>query len=272
MGEFYGAILDQGPDSLDYDPRTGIQRRRPFTGTPDAIDIAAQTLINENAKFSLEAPVNGGYRRIVVFISGEEGHPADQPLTDDWERDSNMIEKDLWELPKVAREMAKFSSPSNVALNGGDRTVGARWKSDIEGVIKGDLITLKDGTEITYQLLMDIANAYGLNLAVMQELFSALGRGSKSKMIPAYVLRRTRQITENATLKPDDANVGKVYTTAQLQVAEPIPFTIKWSMPEGIWLKMAPDVKPIQGTPRWSITQEWWWAEYYDTFVYDPAV
>jgi len=83
-------------------------------------------------------------------------------------------------------------------------------------------------------------------------------------------LRHTVVITSNSTIQPVLTNVGKVYSTAALQSAENIPGTIKFSLPDGYWLKRTPTVDQY-GTDKWQITQEYWHADSYSTFLYEEA-
>src|SRR5438876_1523946 len=102
----------------------------------------------------------------------------------------------------------------------------------------------------------------------LAEFMGMLARGVQNFETTQYVLRRVQTAPAGATLKANDKNVLKVFKSGNppdgsdvpfidIVIAENIPDTIRWEMPEGFWTKQTPTVEQ-QGDGRYQITQEWW--------------
>jgi hypothetical protein len=86
------------------------------------------------------------------------------------------------------------------------------------------------------------------------------------------VLVRTQIITTNSIIEADETNVGKVFTTTGMQALYPtIPIKIRNQMKEGFWLKKTPSEDQI-ASDKIQIEYEWWFAEFYDSFIYGAPV
>lgn len=95
-------------------------------------------------------------------------------------------------------------------------------------------------------------------------------RGESTFVRFQYVLRKIITVPANSTQKPNNADVGMVYTTAGLQAAYPLPAEVLFTLPTAEWLKVSPEVDQVTNG-KFQISDEWWSADSYDRFLYPAA-
>lgn len=255
MSAFYGSNVTELPTDYGFDPRSGIYSIRKWRGTPAAVSLQADAAKLLGLKYDVTPDRDeGGYNTIRVWYGAIETQNPDEPLSDLWSLDGNQIDKSLWNIAKVKDTLANLSV-SDVS----------KVKKDVEDVVSGEADFTAD----------DILNGLPLTVdkKIISDLISALCRGEESKPISQYVLRRVRTVPFNTNIKPNYTGVNKIITTASLKAAgdpgaKSIPGTLLFELPEGFWAKQTPTVRQVTST-TWEITEEWWFAERYDPFVWD---
>jgi hypothetical protein len=71
-----------------------------------------------------------------------------------------------------------------------------------------------------------------------------------------YVLRVSQTCSKRSILRPSYSGVNTVQTPPDVAAAN----ALIGNLPDGEWLKKAPQVITV-GPRKWRIVQEWWWAE-----------
>jgi len=154
------------------------------------------------------------------------------PLSDVWELQPNMVEKDF-----LDADIAIFNALTN----------------DQKKLIR-DALTATGVTALTG----DSLTAFKLKTA-----------GVNSVVIFAPIIRRTRIVRRDYTLKDAQTNVGSIITAANFQSVEGVPSILLFNIPsnsnptraDGVttiygWLKKAPVITQISGG-KWNLQQEW---------------
>lgn len=267
---YYGTDLIQGHDSVTYDPTRGITRERPFTGEQSAIENQANLWIALGYRVRLDPGEDGAPWRVTVSFGGEESQPPDEPIVDQWERTSNSLEKELWELPFIAAEFKRI-----LYLSGGIAGDGisncAIIKTAIEKYIRGEPRFLApeetEETDLTFDSLRAAIEYVGGNMTVFARLIGLYARGVKAFPIPQYVLRRTRVVASNFTGKPVDSDVFTQVSTSVLKSRYDIPNSVKFNLPDGVWVKQPANISP-GGANRTTFVEEWWHADEAEREIY----
>lgn len=252
MSDFFGEGLSQLQSEFGFDPKTGDTEIKRWRGTPS--QVASQFVVTKllGLRSGVSEEDEGGYHILSVWYGATETQPPDVPLSDIWSLEGNQLEKSLWELDKVQDQFDGWSTADIVAL-----------KADVEQVLAGS------------GAVADILGGLppGTDATVIEGLIKALARGIESKSISQFVLKRVLTVVSTTSIKPAYDGVNKVITTANLEAgvdpgAPSIPSTLLFVLPDGYWLKQAPTVTRKTST-TWELTQEWWHADKYDTFVYE---
>lgn len=255
MSQFYGDSLTELQPEYGWDPRTGDVVVRKWRGTPALVAQQAQLARNAGQRYEVSEEDEGGYHVLRVTYQSPGGADPDpsQPLADLWTLLGNQLEKSLWEIDKVQDQLELLSSQDLV-----------QFKADVDSVLRGDMVV----SDVISGL-----SGTGVDTTIAEGLVKSLARGVESKSVSSYVLRRVLIVPYNSTLRPAYTGVNKIISTTNLQAgsdpgATSIPTTLLFSLPSGYWLKQTPTVEQ-QSSGTWSITQEWWHADKYDSFVYD---
>ena len=223
-------------------------------------------------RFQREEESLGGYQLISVIYGAEETQDPNTPVGEKWELVGNDMEKSIWELPAVQNQFARLTSLGMSTAN--QITFIARFRADVEALIRGESITVDvNGTEValnTDYILDFVVRQLRLSQSVFAGLILSLAKGVESYTVSQYVLRHTRVVVRRSNLKPSTTNIGKIFaTTADLRSKESIP-TLLFDLPEGVWLKRTP-TQEQSSADKYDITQEYWHADSYDTFVHEQA-
>lgn len=263
--------------TVRWNPRTGKTFIRHWKGSPTEIEI-----IETQARalgFQYSTHWDGGYLVIDVDYPEDAEGDVTTPLSDEWEADSNYLQKDIWALPRIQTEL-RLIGPST------DPTVRGFFRNDLENLARGNPTTVgTDGSEttITLEILLGsavtggtggitgIPAAYGADPEVFYDLYEALTRGVTSWEIDTYVLRNRVVTNKRSTIKASRTNVGKIHNASTILAI--LPAEVKMEIPEtGYWLKRIPKVDQIE-KGKWEIVQEYWHADEYEDLIYpDPPV
>lgn len=253
MSEFYGTGLEQLRDEYGYDPRSGDVVVKRWIGSPDQIQQQALIARSYGLRYDVSEEDEGGCQILrVTYQAGGDNPDPNTALADLWSLVGNQLEKSLWELDKVQDQFDGWTTQDM-----------ADFKNDVDSVLAGTL----DVASVIAGLPV------GTDTTVIEGLIKSLARGVESKSVSSYVLRRVIIVAANTNIRPAYTGVNKVISTANLQAgsdpsATTIPSTLLFTLPSGYWLKQSPTVEQ-QSSGTWSITQEWWHADKYDSFVYD---
>lgn len=94
--------------------------------------------------------------------------------------------------------------------------------------------------------------------------------GIESYIISQYVLRKTITLPTSSKDVYALANVNKRVSVAEMTSKEGVPAGLKFAMPDyGEWLKKAPQVDYQRN--KMTINQEYWHAEDWNNYIYQPA-
>ncbi len=230
----------------------GYRTVRRWRGLIDDLEKAAASWRATALDYDID-PDDHPYGTLSVTLgTPEDGSPPDESqVTDIWTLKPNSLEKSLWDLPKVT---AITRAMSDAGL--------AQFRKDIE-----DALEAKTSPEVV---------PFASN-AVLKEFYREMLRGVDSFSFSQYVLQRTRVVEASTSLKAGYDNVGKMYSTeaaegyVSITTAESIPSSILFVLPPGFWLKQAPEVEQ-QSNGKFQQVQQWWHAQSYSSFIYDPAV
>jgi hypothetical protein len=199
----------------------------------------------------------------------EETQPPDEPIADRWELVGNDMEKTLWECPAIRVELDKIKGDFRLHEIAKLRRL-CDAVADGEGT-SDDPAHLESKVDATPEEVI-IACAFLDNISATPFLnyIRSKVNGVVSWTVSQWVLRNTKLIANNSTIKPSLLNVGKVYSTEQLRTVELIPATIKFDLAPGFWLKRTPTIEQT-AADKWTIVQEWWHGDAYDPLIYEVA-
>jgi len=188
-----------------------------------------------------------------------EDASTDEPLSDTWEMDWNYHEKSIWSNPLILAEMRKYRGLDAVhALQ--------QWKKDLISLARGEEIVARGATEDVgmdgcnyFDILKDLATSiFGMDADIVQLLIEDLLDGVETRTVAQCVLRRTRKVPENTTIR--ESNAGKMIADIAGE-GLPVDQVFSEPLPEGgHWEKMRPRIVP-SGAGAWSMIQEYWHAD-----------
>lgn len=275
--------VNELPELPGWDPRTGQFRIRRFKGPTAAMIPASSsgTLANqlqtEGIRWSVESNENG-----FVIIRGEYGadelQPEDVPLSDEWEEDPGFEQKTLWEFPAVqavmdfitVEEDRAFAKQAFDALLKGERratnSAGEEISIDLAGLLTaiGTAVAAGGGESSTAQ-------------AIMRAYFGERCKGVDSFRTEIHTVTRTRVVPLSTSIKPDRANVNKMFTYGTagngMVSSEKFPgeAVAGFDLHNGFYLKSHPKIERI-GSSKRKITLTYEWCEYYSRFIYGAPV
>jgi hypothetical protein len=250
MTTYYGSTVTGEVRGYSWNPRTGYQQVVLYTGTQSELDSIASVAKANNYSHRYVPDASGGYSTLEVTYGAAETQDPTEALADEWSLLGNDLEKSIFEHPSVTSEQDGWTSEQKL-----------NFKSAVEAASRGDSAT-------TVDMLEELPDG-AVQLA--ESVYEELAKGVEAFPVSQYVLRRSITIASNSTLQPALDNVGKVYSTSGLSASEGVPATLKFSLPDGFWLKRTPSVEP-SGVDKWVITQEYWHADEYSTFLYGEPV
>lgn len=264
------------PSSRSYDVRTGWTVVRRFRGQADQIQALALVHKRAGARIEVSPDEDGQWWTLLSTYGADDSDAVDGTLSDTWTLTGNDLEKSIWEHPmitKVSHADVDPTSEDAVAKAGYWRDFHASVNAFVEG--KREIET-DNGSLVKLSMKGLIASGALLTLpkSTVVRLVACLLRGVESWPVSQWVLRHNVVVGPESRVRPSLANIGRIFTTAQLRLAERVPVLPKalhFDLPAGVWLKRTPSMEQ-SGIGKWTITQEWWHADSYDPFVYEKAV
>lgn len=257
---FSGVTATELDQTVRWNPRSGKTFIRHWKGTPG--EIAAIEIQARAIGFPYVTHWDGGYLVISVDYPEDAEGDTSTPLSDEWEADTNYLQKDIWTLPRVQTELKKIGP-------GTDPTVRGFFRNDLENLARGNPTTVGvtgEETTLTLAIVLGVAEAYSANTEVFFDLFEALTRGVTTWEIDTHVLRRRIVTNKRSTVRATLENTNKIHSAAT--ILSLLPADVKMEVPEtGYWLKRKPRVSIIE-KGRWEIEQEYWHADEYEELIY----
>lgn len=275
-----------------WDPRAGTSYQRRWQGPPAAVATQAGLLKAAGIKYQIEEPHgNGSYQLVTGYFTADEAQPPGEAIADNWDLDGEDLEKSLWEHPKTLAIFTQIKANAPQPEWGGQNC--ARLKSWIESLARNEAeappwywpspATSGAVTEQGILNRMKTGNPgsttgsssdFGAELnstlqANLRLLVRDIAAGVESWPVSRYVLRHTLTVALGTTIRPNYVNVGEMSSSSALVSDEALSFFLLDVLPEGYWLKRTPRTTQT-GPGRWNIVQEWWHADAYSAFIYDP--
>lgn len=253
-----------------WDSRSGDTIVRRFRGDEFQISALAAYHKSEGRSVENQPDEDGAYHTLMVTLGSEDSQPENQPLSDQWLPVTNTLEKHLWEHPKITKELDKI--PWSTVEKAETANKLKRWMEDwLSGATE---VQIAGGSTepLNLSVFETLVTSLGMTWSVFFGYLQARIKGVEAWPISQHVLRHSLVIAANSSLRPSRVNVGKIFTTAELKSVEAIPDNIKFDMPNGYWLKQSPTGPEQVASGKWTIVQEYWHADEYDTWVYDRAV
>lgn len=285
MALFSGITASELDETRRYNPRTGEIRIRHWKGTP--LEIAAIETQAKNLKYSYTTGWDGAYKTVSVEYPETEENEPNTPLSEKWECDANLLQKDIWSLPAVQAELQKIGGTiigqSALTQHGATEAadVRATFRNDFDAIANGREVRVQridatgalvegEETTVTLAMLLDIARIYGANRQVFLDLAMDISKGVSFYNVIQYVARHTKVTNQSSSIKAARENVGRMFTATTITAL--FPQDVKFEAPtDGYWLKQVPTVDQIE-KGKWEIVQEYWHADDYSRLIYGAPV
>lgn len=246
MAEFLGSqIVEQG-QQWAWDQQTGNTLIRSWRGSQQWATSYFNSLQGQAGVLRTRLSQDG--ESAVYIVTAEYGQIQQQAETDGtipyfWELAGNMIDKSVYDNPV-------FDSLDYAAK----ASVRATFEDKIEG--------------------SELDTIYNAWTELQKFLYVELIQGNSTYQVSSYVLRINRTHSSLYANTVSTADVGKLYTYAQIQaeassIASPISTSIDSNVPSsGAWLKQAPILTELSNR-KLQMTQEWWWSDNWSTVLYE---
>lgn len=269
----------------EFTTERGIIADLAFEGPKAAVDAKFLELIGLGYSPVRQTSIGGDLWRVVAqnVPTDSDGDPApvdpDDLITTVWTCPGNMLEKDIWEMPKVQAAFEQVRSHYSATPDIGTLAVGLIRKL-VEAWVAGETsftFTNTDGDEETETNLtpakvrascidvhMDSTHA-----GYIVQLMHSLAKGTAKFPVSQWVARRVMTGPLTSSLRGVRTNVNRMVTSAYLTDVEGMPDNLLDGIVAGYWLKQTPSVDREGNLLK--VTNEWWWAEDYDRFaLLDP--
>lgn len=251
---------DHFPD-LEFIPRVGIRQRPKHIRThAEAIALGYQYM-GAGMRASVTQVGESPIWRVEAQVEGAQGDP-DQNIQNTHELRVNVLNPDI-KANRVLQEL--FWGDAAPDLRKG---VAAKKISFVHGMAReveaGDL----SYDEAVAEILSSTSIFADTDLDAARELLDELLLGADSYVEFQYVYVHTFNFGPLADLVSDYSNVGRIFTSAQVEEAENTPAV--HVLPAGEWIKIPPERTDSLGSNT-SIKYEYWWAEEYSRLRYLEA-
>lgn len=284
MSEYRGIDLIQGFDRKAWTRRNGWAIGRPFRGSQTKIEQAMLAAIVAGDAFEMTPGEDGAPWEIVIFFGSEETQATNEPLSDEWERLQNDLEKKLWILPFVRDGLIAIRDNAISLFGQDDGHDYLQWiKKTIDLYCQGenqrtqpDYKTLAgDEFKITIKNIVENLTQVGVSDTAAFDWVSRISRlyarGVESFPVSTFALRRTRIVAANFdfnNLSDLDTDLLKIRSTSSLINAHPVPARFQKIIPtEGEWLKKVATVS-MRGQLKDQVIEEWWHADSWEREIY----
>lgn len=241
----------QKPD-LDFIPRTGIRQRPKFTGTRDQCIAIAGQFFGQGARASVTQQGDSPIWRVEAQVEGVEGAP-DQNIQNTHELRVNVLNPDI----KSNLKLQSFFAGAAKSLSFIQKLANS--------VAIGDISYAEARADIAAEETLEIEDS---EINAAYEFLDTLLLGTDSYAQFQYVYVHTFNFGTLAELFSDYSNVGRIFTSAQVESAENTP--AENVLPAGEWLKIPPERVDSLGQNT-QLKYEYWWAESYSRQLYDEA-
>lgn len=262
----------------------GIVADLAFEGPKAAVDAKFLELIGLGYSPIRQTSVGGDLWRVVAqnVPTDSDGDPApvepDDLIKTKWSCPGNMLEKDIWDLPRIKAALAQIRANWPSDLDKG-RTAVAVVRKLVDMWVSGETeITIKnvDGDDETFGLTLDAIRtqltSFGCdstNRGYIVEMMTSMAQGTTKFPVSQWVARRVMAGPLTSSLRGVRTNVNRMVTSDYLIEVEGMPDNLLDGIVAGYWLKQTPSVD--QDGNLLQVTNEWWWAEDYDRFtLLDP--
>lgn len=260
-----GAGIQISP-RISFHPRDGrVQEPRKQIVKSD-IDLELANAAAGRYEIEIDQDNNSPYA-IVTYRNHTAATQEDpETLSETWSIEEVVIEKTLWELPRIQAELSKITDPIKTLT----------LRKFVEAITSGQTTfpDPSDGVDInvTWESLSNLCSQYGVEFLELASLVASMSRGTESFQDFTYSLKKTVIRPANTSLSPVFDNRRRLFTTGGLKSLEPTMMNnIARDLPQGFWLKQAVEAQQ-DNDGRWVYRVPYLFAEYYDPFVYGEPV
>jgi hypothetical protein len=260
MADFLGPYSWEQGQSKRWNPTSGEGLVRRWRGSQQMCESYFNSLQGTQGVLDLSMDQDGDgpiYMVTAVFGLIQDGvAETDASIPYFWELAGNMIDKSVFDHPKFYSGQAVDEGASPPIYMTFAQVTDV--KQAIQDNLTGAPLSAKIATWTTKQV----------------QLWSEIINGRETYQVSSYALRINRTFSSLYENTVSTANVGKLYTYAQIQaeastVASPISNAVNANVPaSGYWLKQAPVLSELSNR-KLQMNQEWWWSDSYSQVLYD---
>lgn len=249
---FKGQIsINKLPD-LEFIPKVGIRQRPKHIRTRDqAVALGAQYMA-AGMRATVTQEGDSPIWRVEAQVEGATGDPS-LNIQNTHELRVNVNNPDFKSNLKTQSFFAGAAASLSFIQKLGNAVISGEMTYDDAraDIAAAETLEIEDD---------EIEDAYN----ILDELL--LGADSYTQF--SYVYVHTFNFGPLADLISDFSNVGRIFTSAQVEQAENTP--AEHALPEGEWLKLPPERIDSLGQNT-ALKYEYWWANTYSRYRYDEA-
>lgn len=273
--------LNEVPADTEFTTERGIIADIAFEGPREAVDAKFLDLIGDGYSPVRRTHLGGDLWKVVAqnVPTDSEGNPT--PETPDdliktiWTCPGNMLEKDIWDLPKIQEALEQIRTYYSATPDKGTQAVGFlrklvdMWVAGETSVTyinaDGDEVTAANLTAANIRSSCVAAGMDSTHAGYIVDLMHSLVKGTTKFPVSQWVARRVMTGPLTSSLRGVRTYVNRMVTSAYLTEVEGMPDNLLDGIVEGYWLKQTPSVDREGNMLK--VTNEWWWAEDYDRFT-----
>jgi len=265
----------------EYTTERGIIADLAFEGPKAAVDAKFLELIGLGYSPVRQTSIGGDLWRVVAqnVPTDSDGDPApvepDDLIQTIWTCPGNMLEKDIWDLPRVKAALDQIKAYYSADPDKGTQAVGFLRKVVDMWVAGETSVTYinVDGVETTAEnisaaTIRTSLLAVGLDsthAGYIVSLMESMAKGTTKFPVSQWVARRVMTGPLTSSLRGVRTYVNRMVTSDYLIDVEGMPDNLLDGIVAGYWLKQTPSVDREGNMLK--VTNEWWWAEDYDRFT-----
>lgn len=260
-----GAGIQIAP-RISFSPRDGkiFEPRKRIVKSD--IDAELSSAVAGKYEIDIEQDNESPFATVVYRNTTPVSSDDPETLSETWSIEETIVEKTLWELPRIQAELSKINDPLKILL----------LRKFVEAMTSGQSFFPSPETgndiNVTWESLANKCAEYGIEFTEIAGLIQSLSRGTEAYPEYTYMIRKTVVRPANTSLSPVFDNRRRMFTTAGLKALEPtmVP-NLATDLPDGFWAKQAVEAQQ-DSDGRWVYKVPYLYAEYYDPFVYGPPV